>query len=171
MTRISANAVRVHKLEVQKIHNDTTSITLFGSYDNFSEGASALPTYGYNKDGHPDCKQIVFGLNLTSDGKVPPRYKTYDGNTMDSDTHIPLCAALRQPLKTENFIYITDSKLCSFENTAYIAENNRQFITLMPKNRKEVKEFHARLKTCDIPWTFAFERQDKRRTNYDISSL
>jgi len=35
---------------------------------------------GYNKDGRPDCKQIVFGLNITEDGHVPISYPVYDGN-------------------------------------------------------------------------------------------
>lgn len=158
MTRISANAIRLHRLETQRIHNDTTSLTLFGSYDNPGEGEVAQPACGYNKDGHPDCKQMVFGLNITEDGHVPLSYETYNGNTTDSDTHRPNWDALRQQLETEDFIYIADSKLCSIENMAYIAENDGKFITLMPKNRKEVKKFHARLKTHDIPWTFAFEK-------------
>ncbi len=162
MTRVSANAIRVHRLETQMIHNDTTSLTLFGSYNTPCEGKSTQPACGYNKDGHPDCKQIVFGLNITEDGHVPLSYETYNGNTTDSDTHRPNWETLRRQLQTEDFIYIADSKLCSIKNLAYIASNNGKFITLMPKNRNEVKKFHAHIKTHDIPWTYAFERPDTR---------
>ncbi len=163
IARLSANAIRVHELEVEKIHNDTTSVTLFGAYDN-PQGAAALPMHGYNKDGRSDCKQIVFGLNVTEDGHVPLSYETYDGNTMDSSTHISNWDALRRQLGAEDdFIYIADSKLCSMENMAYIAGHNGKFITLMPKNRKEAGEFHARLKAEDVSWVFAFEREDSRK--------
>lgn len=135
MTRVSANAIRLHRLDLLRIHNDTTSLTLFGSYDNPCEGESAQPACGYNKDGHPDCKQIVFGLNITEDGHVPLSYETYNGNTTDSDTHRPNWDAEQKQLETEDFVYIADSKLCSIENMAYIAENEGKFITLMPRNR------------------------------------
>lgn len=162
MTRVSANAIRVHRLETQRIHNDTTSLTLFGCYDNSSEGESAQPACGYNKDGHPDCKQLVFGLNITEDGHVPLSYEIYDGNTSDSDTHRPNWEALRQQLQKEDFIYLADSKLCSLENLAYISENKGKFITIIPKNRKEVKKFYTRLKNDDISWSYAFKRPDSR---------
>ena len=128
ITRISANAIRVHQLETQKIHHDTTSLTLFGSYDNPHQDESVLPAYGYNKDGHADCKQIVFGLNITEDGHVPISYQIYDGNTVDSDIHVSNWDVLRQQLKTEKFIYTSDGKLCGMENMAYIAKNGGQFI-------------------------------------------
>ena len=81
---------------------------------------------------------------------------------MDSDTHIPNWDALRSLLQKEDFIYIADSKLCSFQNLAYISENKGKFITLMPKNRKEVKKFYTLLKNHKITWNYACERVDTR---------
>ena len=82
MTELSANAIVVHQLETQEMHNDSTSVTFIGDYH--GEGPKAVKiTHGYNKDHRPDCKQIVFGLNITADGHVPLSYQLYDGNQAD----------------------------------------------------------------------------------------
>jgi transposase len=57
-------------LLTDEIHNDSTTITLKGKYDSlYPEGVKLK--HGHNKDFRPDCKQVVFGLNITSDGHVP----------------------------------------------------------------------------------------------------
>jgi transposase len=58
------------KLMTDEIHNDSTTVTFLGSYEAQHRGAVKLKL-GHNKDFRPDCKQIVFGLNTTSDGYVP----------------------------------------------------------------------------------------------------
>ena len=68
------------------------------------------------KDFRPECKQIVFGLNITSDGHVPLSYKLFDGNSTDDVTHIPNWNALRSLLEKEDFIYVADCKLYSQKN-------------------------------------------------------
>jgi hypothetical protein len=70
MTEVSCNAIRVHKLLTNVIHNDTTTVTFIGQYDTPEPEAVKL-THGHNKDFRPDCKQIVFGLNITADGHIP----------------------------------------------------------------------------------------------------
>jgi transposase len=82
MTQVSSNAISVHRLLTDEIHNDSTSITFIGNYKHPDADAVKL-THGHNKDFRPDCKQIVFGLNITSDGHVPLSYKLFDGNTND----------------------------------------------------------------------------------------
>ena len=70
LTELSAKAIVVHQLETETIHNDSTSVTFLGAYDAADPKAVKI-THGYNKDHRPDCKQIVFGLNITGDGHVP----------------------------------------------------------------------------------------------------
>jgi transposase len=67
MTEISSNAIRVHKLLTDEIHNDSTTVTFIGQYDTADSEAVKLK-HGHNKDFRPDCKQLVFGLNITADG-------------------------------------------------------------------------------------------------------
>ena len=162
MTEVSSNAIRVHKLLTDEIHNDSTTVTFIGKYDRPDPQAIKLK-HGHNKDFRPDCKQVVFGLNITSDGHVPVSYKLFDGNTNDDVTHIPNWNGLRTLLEKEDFIYVADCKLCSQGNLAYIAENGGYFITIVPKDRKEIKQFLKHLKEKDVKWKDAFEIESTRK--------
>ena len=92
MAELSANAIAVYLLEIMQIHNDSTSITFFGKYEHEVSEAVKLK-HGFNKDHRPDCKQIVFGLNITADGNVPLSFELFDGNRTD-DTPIFLIGKL-----------------------------------------------------------------------------
>ncbi len=163
MTQATSSAIKVYELECEKIHNDSTSVSFAGAYEGSGEGAVKI-VHGHNKDGHPDYKQIVFGLNITEDGHVPLSYQLFDGNQADVTTHIPNWNGLRDFLCTEDFIYIGDSKVCSTDNMNHIAENGGQFITIMPKSRKEVKAFHERLKQGEsIEWEEGYEKKNSRK--------
>ena len=163
MTELSANAIVVHQLETQEMHNDSTSVTFIGDYH--GEGPKTVKiTHGYNKDHRPDCKQIVFGLNITADGHVPLSYQLYDGNQADVTTHIPNWEQLREMLGKEDFIYVADSKLCSYENLNTIAENGGLFITVIPRNFREVKGFLERVRAGEeIQWQYAHNVPDSRK--------
>ncbi len=162
MTEVSGNAIAVHKLLTDDIHNDSTTVTFIGKYDTPDPEAVKLKR-GHNKDFRPDCKQIVFGLNITADGHVPLSYKLFDGNTTDDVTHIPNWNALRTLLAKEDFIYVADCKLCSQNNLDHIAQHGGSFITIVPKDRKEVKQFVKYLKKNDVKWKDAFEIASSRK--------
>jgi len=162
MTDVSGKAIAVHKLMTDEIHNDSTTVTFIGKYDTPDPEAVKLK-HGHNKDFRPDCKQIVFGLNITSDGHVPLSYKLFDGNTTDDVTHIPNWNGLRNLLEKEDFIYVADCKLCSQENLNHIAKNEGFFITIVPKGRKEVKQFLKHLRKNDVEWKDAFEVESSRK--------
>ena len=162
MTEVSCNAIRVHGLLTDEIHNDSTSVTFIGNYKNPDPDAVKLK-HGHNKDFRPDCKQLVFGLNITSDGHVPLSYKLFDGNTNDDVTHIPNWNGLRTLLAKEDFIYVADCKLCSSENLNHIAQNGGFFITIVPKGRKEVKSFLKYLKSNDIQFKDAYKTRSSRK--------
>ncbi len=162
MTEVSANAISVHKLLTDEIHNDSTTVTFIGKYDTPEPEAVKLK-HGHNKDFRPDCKQVVFGLNITADGHVPISYKLFDGNTTDDVTHIPNWNALRTLLEKEDFIYVADCKLCSHENLVHISKNGGFFITIVPKDRKEFKQFLKHLKGNDVPWEEAFSIESSRK--------
>ncbi len=162
MTDVSGNAIAVHQLLTDEIHNDSTTVTFIGKYDTPDPQAVKLK-HGHNKDFRPDCKQIVFGLNITADGHVPISYKLFDGNTTDDVTHIPNWNALRTLLGKEDFIYVADCKLCCHENLIHIAGNEGLFITIVPKNHKEVKQFFKHLRKKDVQWQDAFEIESSRK--------
>lgn len=162
MTEVSSKAIAVHKLLTDEIHNDSTSVTFIGKYDYPDQEAIKLK-HGHNKDFRPDCKQIVFGLNITADGHVPLSYKLFDGNTTDDVTHIPNWNALRTLLQKEDFIYVADCKLCSVENLHHISKNGGFFITIVPKGRTEVKRFYNHIKENDVTWEEAFSVERSRK--------
>jgi len=162
MTDVSGNAIVVHKLLTDEIHSDSTTVTFIGKYDTPDPEAVKLKL-GHNKDFRPDCKQIVFGLNITADGHVPLSFKLFDGNTNDDVTHIPNWNALRILLDKEDFIYVADCKLCGKENLAHISVNGGMFITLVPKGRKVVKQFYEHLKENEVLWEDAFEVENSRK--------
>lgn len=162
MTEVSGNAIAVHKLLTNEIHNDSTTVTFIGKYDTPDSEAVQLK-HGHNKDFRPDCKQIVFGLNITADGHVPLSYKLFDGNTTDDVTHIPNWNGLRTLLEKEDFIYVADCKLCSHQNLIHISANGGFFITIVPKDRKQVKRFLAYLKGNDVTWKEAFSIESSRK--------
>jgi len=163
MAEMSSSAIQVHALECERIHNDSTSVSFYGAYETPEAGAVQL-NWGYNKDHRPDCKQIVFGLNITEDGHVPLSFGLFDGNCADVTTHIPNWNGLRELLGRDDFIYTADSKLCSTETLNHIALNQGKFITIMPKNRKEVGAFHVKLQRDeDISWQLAYRTEDSRK--------
>jgi transposase len=162
MTEVSSNAISVHQLLTDEIHNDSTSVTFIGNYQTPDADAVKLK-HGHNKDFRPDCKQVVFGLNITSDGHVPLSYKLFDGNTTDDVTHIPNWNGLRTLLEKEDFIYVADCKLCSHKNLTHIAQNGGYFITIVPKDRKEVKAFLKQLKTDDLQFNDAYQVESSRK--------
>lgn len=168
MTELSLNAIKAHELMTEEIHNDSTSITFMGAYEK-NDPDAVQPKLGHNKDHRPDCLQIVFGLNITADGHVPLSFNLFDGNTNDDVTHKPNWSALRSLLQREDFIYVADCKLCSKDNLVHIDRNNGYFITLVPKDRKEVKKFYDRVKSEPIPWERAFEVEDSRKKGQFIA--
>jgi len=163
MTELSSNSISVHKLLTDEIHNDSTTVTFIGNYKNPDPDAVKLK-HGHNKDFRPDCKQLVFGLNITSDGHVPLSYKLFDGNTNDDVTHIPNWNGLRTLLEKEDFIYVADCKLCSHKNLTHIAQNGGFFITIVPKDRKEVKQFLKQLKNNDLEFKDAYQVESSRKS-------
>lgn len=162
LTELSGRAMRVHELETNRIHNDTTSITFAGEYALPAEGAVKL-MHGFNKDHRPDCKQIVFGLNIVADGYVPVSFQLFDGNRTDDTTHRVNWDDLRGLLEKEDFIYVADCKLCSAENLAHIDSNGGKFITIVPKNRVDVKRFYDHIRAHEVKWEDAYTVESSRK--------
>ena len=166
LSRISSQAISVYELETSVVHNDTTSVTLQGHYNvSASSSGEVTATQGYNKDGCPDCKQLVFGLNMLGDGHVPISMKMYSGNTSDSSIHCVNWNELRNFLQKEDFIYIADSKLASEDSMKYIAGQGGCFISILPATRLEVREFKVALQAeiLSKPWETIGSYPDSRK--------
>ena len=92
---IALNALEVYALSNPWLHQDTTTISLYGAYEEAIRSVAGLvpprPAYGHSKDGRDDLKQVLLSLGVSSDG-LPLRMGLRDGNTSDS-TETPIAIA------------------------------------------------------------------------------
>jgi transposase len=157
LTEIVVGAVKEFNIKLDEFHNDSTTVTFFGTYldavgDNKRGKRSVKITYGKNKEHRPDLKQILWTLTTTNDGCVPVHYMTLDGNTNDSTTHIDMWNAVKGIKGSSDFIYIADSKLCVETTMKYIDGQGGKFITVLPATRIEDRQFREYIQTSSIDW-------------------
>ena len=93
LTELVLAVVAEFELDLQQLHNDSTSITFSGAYaqaDGRPRGGKPPPaiTFGHNKDHRPDLKQLLWVLTVCADEAVPIAYRSAAGNTTDDQTHI-----------------------------------------------------------------------------------
>jgi len=167
ITQTVLGVVRGFGLQLDQLHNDSTTITLTGAdYPGGGEKrggkAVAKPAHGHNKDFRPDLLQLLFVLTISADGAVPIAYRVEDGNTPDDITHIPTWDELRALVGRPDFLYVADSKLCSKEAMGHIASNNGRFVTIIPHGRKEDTWFRDWAQTHAPAWKEAKRRPGAR---------
>ncbi|TFH46195.1 MAG: IS1634 family transposase [Lysobacterales bacterium] len=168
LTEIVVAATQRFDVRMDQLHNDSTSIKFTGQY-RAAKGrrlrGKQAPwiTYGFSKDHRPDLKQLLFILTTSADGGIPVQFRCANGNTNDSTTHIATWEALRTAAGVNNFLYVADSKLCSFDNMMHIDVHGGRFVTVMPRSRKEDEWFRKRVQTDPIPWEPVWDRPNPRR--------
>ena len=137
MTELVTACVRAFALDLQRIHNDSTTIKAYGSYPGKTRTGVELKR-GNSKDHRPDLKQLLFTLSVCADGAVPVHHKVYAGNRTDDTTHIETWKAVRKITPHADFLYVADSKLCTDEQLAYIVREGGRAITIVPETWAEV---------------------------------
>ena len=157
LTELLVAMIPAFQLDCRELHNDSTTITFSGAYEEASgkpRGGKATPTIarGHNKDHRPDLKQLLWILTVTADGAVPLAYRTEAGNSPDDPTHIPTWDGLVQLLGRSDFLYVADSKLCSRAAMDHIATGGGRFLTVMPKTRREDKDFRNWIAGTPADW-------------------
>jgi transposase len=161
--QLALRSIKLFGLKLDRVHFDTTSVTFAGEYRD--SGATGLPhiTRGHNKDGRPKLKQLVFGLNVTSDGAVPLSHGIFSGNRTDDTLHRDNLDGLRDLLAKDDFIYVADCKLCTKPNLAYIDSFGGKFVTVLPRTRKEDAGFREKLRKNAARWRtiLTVERPDR----------
>jgi transposase len=166
-------------LDLDELHNDSTTVTFSGAYDEAEEeglrqGRKTLAiTYGHNKAGtrrpdvpgagsRPDLKQLLYVLTVTDDGGVPVFFTAHSGNVVDDQTHRQTWDLLHQLIGHADFLYVADCKLASTENLQYIHRQGGRFITVLPGSRKEDRQFKERLLTepAGVSWDLLYDLRD-----------
>jgi transposase len=140
---ISLNALETYAISTPWIHHDTTTISLYGAYQDISPTSEApRPAYGYNKDGRGDLKQVLLSLGVSGDGGLPLRMGLRDGNTSDS-VEVPQAIEESLALGLDGFKgIVADSKAYSQRTLGLCLEQKVGLVTLVPRTcgiREEVE--------------------------------
>lgn len=150
---ICLSAHSIYRIFFKRLHSDTTSLSFYGDYDNkeyddkesddllgVDEHKSESPIRierGYNKDGRPLCKQVIYGKIVDEYG-VPVAGFSMDGSTSDSTWNKSVIEHLQDNYKEiiSGGIYIADSKLVNAEMVRTLTDPKKpiMFISRCPSN-------------------------------------
>jgi transposase len=139
---IALHALEVYTLSTPWLHQDTTTLTLYGAYEDEPKTPGApRPAYGHSKDGHDDLKQVLLSLGVSSEG-LPLRMGMRDGNTSDStETPVAIEECVALGLDGVRGI-VADSKAYCKRTLGLCLEQGVGLITLVPRTcmvRQEVE--------------------------------
>jgi transposase len=162
LTQVVLNAIEHHTVCTDRLHNDSTTISLFGEYGAYENLKSVKPRRGINKDHRPDLKQVLFSLSASADEAVPLYFKLWDGNTTDDSTHIRNWNSLRSLVGRSDFTYVADSKLCVRETLMYIEAEGGKFVTVLPETRQEIRRFQDWIQQYTPQWQLAIKEPNPR---------
>jgi len=150
---IALNALEVYAIATPWLHQDTTTITLYGAYEDKARQESQSqhaperpvpprPAYGHSKDGHDDLKQVLLSLGVSSDG-LPLRLGVRDGNTSDStETPVAIEECLALGLDGVRGI-VADSKAYCQRTLGVCLEKRVGLLTLVPRTCAVRQELEA----------------------------
>ena len=170
LTEVVLALVQRFGVRLQQLHNDSTSISLCGQYRHargrrVRERTAPAIAHGFSKDKRPDLKQLLFILTTDAEGGVPVHFRCADGNTTDVRTHIDTWNTLRALAGRADFLYISDSKLCSFANMDHIDRAGGRFVTVMPRSRQEDAQFRRWIQTNTPAWELVWDRPNAREAD------
>jgi transposase len=133
---IALKALEVYALSTPWLHQDTTTITLYGAYEaepHHGDGpVPPRPAYGHSQDGHDDLKQVLLSLGVNREG-LPLRLGVRDGNTSDStETPVAIEECLALGLDGVRGI-VADSQAYCKRTRGLCLEQQGGLITLVPR--------------------------------------
>lgn len=170
---LALEVIRVHSLETDEIHGDTTSKSFQGAYKNQIEKEDVpFITYGYPKDHRPDLKQLLFGVRTTSDG-IPVIGEVANGNESDMTVNGRWIKNLRSILRKETddyLLYVADSAVVTNKNLDLI---NRPDIAIDLISRLPGRfgiEKELKVKACaEDRWeSIGKLSEEKKAASYDV---
>ena len=174
---VAAHAVTEFNVDLDELHNDSTTVTFFGQY---ADASKELPrrgqirlaiTWGHNKDHRPDLKQLLFILTVAKDGGVPVYFQAKSGNVVDDQTHRATWDLLCRLTGRRDFLYVADCKLATVENMAYVHQHGGRFLTVLPRTRSEDGVFRESLSRGRVHWRRIYDKYDDKRNLVDRYSI
>jgi transposase len=155
---VVTHAVRAFGVALDELHNDSTTITFHGDYEDADRertlrGRLRLAvTWGHNKDHRPDLKQLLYILTVTRDGAVPVQFRVESGNASDDRSHQGTWELLCQLTGRRDFLYVADCKLATAENMAYLHQRGGRFLSVLPRTRGEDATFRTLVRDGRTRW-------------------
>jgi transposase len=131
---VALRALEVYAIPTPWLHQDTTTIALYGAYaDDPQTPGAPRPAYGHSKDGRADLKQVLLSLGVSGDGGIPVRLGVRDGNRSDSvETPVAIEECLALGLEGVRGV-VADSKTYSRRTLGVCLEQKVDLITLVPR--------------------------------------
>jgi transposase len=131
---VALKTLEVYAIPTPWLHQDTTTIALYGAYADEPETPEApRPAYGHSKDGRDDLKQVLLSLGVSGDGGLPLRVGLRDGNTSDSvETPVAIEECLALGLEDVQGI-VADSKAYSRRTLGLCLDSIGIFIFPVPE--------------------------------------
>jgi transposase len=141
---IALKALEVYAIPTPWLHQDTTTIALYGAYADAPKTPGApRPAYGHSKDGRDDLKQVLLSLGVSGDGGIPLRLGVRDGNRSDSvETPLAIEECLALGLEGMRGI-VADSKAYSRRTLGVCLEHQVNIVTLVPRTCAVRQELEA----------------------------
>jgi len=146
-------------------HLDTTTLTLYGDYENYPE-ASPLPSLGYSKDHRPDLKQVTLSLTQVGEAHIPMWMEALDGNASDKKTFqetVKLIEKFHEQLKDapDHLLFVVDAM---FYTPDKLAELSRvKWVTRVPATYQEAKQLLG-TPTKNVEW-------QSLKKGYEVSAI
>jgi transposase len=141
---LALKALEIYAIPTPWLHQDTTTIALYGAYEDAPQTVGApRPAYGHSKDGRDNLTQVLLSLGVSGDGGLPLRVGLRDGNRSDSvETPVAIEECLALGLEGVRGI-VADSKAYSRRTLGLCLEHGIGLVTLVPRTCAVRQELEA----------------------------
>lgn len=126
------------------VHLDSTTLSLYGEYNEISDDASPKPLLGYSKDHRPDLKQVTLQCVSLGKSALPIWMEALDGNSSDKksfpETVKKVDAFYKKLESAPSMCFVADSALYGEK----LSELNVDWLTRVPESYGEAKALRDR---------------------------
>jgi transposase len=140
---VALKALEVYALPTPWLHQDTTTMALYGAYADEPQPGAPRPAYGHSKDGRDALKRVLRSLGVRGDGGIPLRLGVREGNRSASrETPVAIEECLALGLEGMRGI-VADSKAYSRRTLGLGLEHRIDVVTLVPRTCTVRQELEA----------------------------
>ncbi|HEV2462101.1 MAG TPA: IS1634 family transposase, partial [Ktedonobacterales bacterium] len=138
---LALRARRAFGLSLSRLHADTTSFAVSGTYppaEGDLDAQTIAVTYGYSRDHREDLKQWMLALVTSGEG-IPQFLKPLDGNASDKTVLPQVVLELTRQLRTSDEaagVYVADSGLYSEATMRTLQEAGVQWVSRVPETSR-----------------------------------